>query len=162
MQLRWLIPLTAAPALHCAYAAVYLTPEQAQHAAFPAASSFVPSSGDPGRPGLEVWEARDAQSRQGWLLVDRVIGRTEQITYALALDAQGTVLSLEVLEYRETHGGEIRLPAWRKQFVGKQAGQPPQFETDIRNIVGATLSCRHVTEGVKQLMTFFTQSLAKR
>jgi hypothetical protein len=162
VQLRWLVPLAAAPALHSAYAAVYLTPEQAQHAAFPAAILFNPGDGDSARPTLQVWEARDAASRLGWLLIDRVIGRTEQITYALALDTSGTVLSLEVLEYRETHGSEIRLLAWRKQFAGKQASTPPQFERDIRNIVGATLSCRHVTEGVAQLLAFYTQALAKR
>ena len=162
MKLRWLAALGALPALHSAYAAVYLSTEQAQRAAFPAATAFVPAEGDAARPALAVWEARDATQRLGWLLVDRVIGRTEEITYALALDAAGTVLSLEVLEYRETHGGEIRLPAWRRQFVGRSAAHPPQFGSDIRNIVGATLSCRHVSDGVAALLQFHARRLAAR
>ena len=109
-----------------------------------------------------MWEARDAQARLGWLLVDQVIGRTELITYALALDPEGKVLALEVLEYRETHGSEIRLAAWRKQFVGHSPAAPAVFGADVRNIVGATLSCRHVTDGVAQLLAFFSHTLAAR
>ncbi len=162
MQWRWLVPLGTLPALHVAYAAVYLTQEQAQQAAFPAASEFRPAPAESSRPGLRILEARDEQSRLGWLLIDDVIGRTEAITYALALDANGKILSLEIMEYRETHGSEIRLPAWRRQFVGHTPDAPPQFGTDVRNIVGATLSCRHVTEGVAQLLDLFRQHLAGR
>jgi hypothetical protein len=159
MQWRWVVPLGALPALHSAYAAVYLTQEQAQAAAFPAASEFRPGPVDGARPGLRILEARSAQSRLGWLLIDHVVGRTEAITYALALDVEGKILSLEVMEYRETHGSEIRLPAWRKQFVGHTPQSPPQFGSDVRNIVGATLSCRHVTEGVAHLLELFRQRL---
>ena len=160
MQWRWVVPLGALPALHSAYAAVYLTQDQAQTAAFPSASEFRPGPTDTGRPGLRILEARSPSSRLGWLLIDNVIGRTEAITYALALDASGKILALEVMEYRETHGSEIRLPAWRRQFVGHTPQSPPQFGSDVRNIVGATLSCRHVTEGVAQLLDLFRQHLA--
>ena len=95
----------------------------------------------------------------GWLLVDQVIGKAEAITYALALDAHGAVTRLEVLEYRETHGGEIRLPAWRKQFVGKTAADPVRLDADIHNISGATLSCRHVTDGVRRLLSLHAHAL---
>ena len=160
MQWRWLIPLGTLPALHSAYAAVYMTAEQAQKEAFPSATTFEPGPGDAARPGLATWEARDAQGRLGWLLVDNVVGRTELITYSLALDAAGKILALDVLEYRETHGSEIHLPAWRKQFVGHTPANAPKFGDDVRNIVGATLSCRHVTDGVAQLLAFFARTLA--
>ena len=57
-------------------------------------------------------------------MVDSVVGKFEQIDYAVALDANGKVLAVEILAYREGHGGEVRLPAWRNQFVGKTAADP--------------------------------------
>jgi Na+-translocating ferredoxin:NAD+ oxidoreductase RnfG subunit len=74
------------------------------------------------------------------------------ITYAVALTPDGAVKRVEVLEYRETYGGEIRNPAWRQQFVGKRFGSQLQLGKDIKNISGATLSSRHVTDGVRRLV----------
>jgi Na+-transporting NADH:ubiquinone oxidoreductase subunit NqrC len=59
---------------------------------------------------------------------------------------------VEILEYRETYGGEVRRPDWRKQFKGKQLGEPFKLGNDIMNLSGATLSSRSVTDGVKRLL----------
>ena len=81
-------------------------------------------------------------------------------TYGLALDATGVVQSLDVLAYRESHGDAIRLASWRAQFTGKRASDPVKIDADIRNISGATLSCRHVTEGVHRLLLVYQKALA--
>lgn len=161
MHARWLAPLALAPVVQVAYAAQYLSVEQAQHAAFPDAREFaalpadaikpVASAGPPGW-APKAWRARAGERVLGWFFVDQVIGKSEQITYSVAIDASGAVTSVEVLDYRESHGGEIRLAGWRKQFVGKTASDPVELNSDIRNISGATLSCRHVTEGVQRLL----------
>ena len=52
-------------------------------------------------------------------------------------------------------GGEIRNADWRKQFVGKTARSPLLLNDDIRNISGATLSSRHVTEGIKRILATY-------
>lgn len=167
---RWLLPLglAAVPAYHAAWATQYLSVAEAQRAAFAQADEFralppidAATAAALGAPGWspQLFEARADGTRLGWLLVDRVIGKSELITYALALDAAGTVHSLEILEYRETHGGEVRLPAWRKQFVGKSAQDPVRLDQDIKNISGATLSCRHVTEGVHRLLELYPRVL---
>lgn len=173
----WLLPgaLIAVPAYHAAYAVQYMSVAEAQRAAFADASEFAPVALD--RAALDaalaavpesalgngwsprVWQARKDGGALGWLLVDQVIGKAEAITYALALDPHGAVLGLEVLEYRETHGGEIRLPAWRRQFVGKTTEDPVRLDSDIHNISGATLSCRHVTDGVRRLLALHAHSL---
>ena len=103
----------------------------------------------------QIFEARAGDKKFGWLIVDQVIGKSEAITYALALDSAGAVVSLEVLEYRESHGGEVRMPAWRKQFVGKTAGDAAELNREIKIISGATLSCRHLTEGVQRLLKWY-------
>lgn len=167
---RWLLPvgLVAVPAFHAVYATQYMSVGDAQKAAFADATQFREHAAlDPaiatalGAPGWspQMFEARKDDTTLGWLLVDRVIGKAELITYALAIDAGGTVKSIEILDYRETHGGEIRLPAWRRQFVGKTAQAPVKLDQDIKNISGATLSSRHVTEGVHRLLQVYDRSL---
>jgi len=164
MQVRWMIPLGAAAtaAAQIAYATQYMTVQQAQQAAFAGAADFRPVAAPDARaaaalgaaPGWspQIFAAHADGKTQGWLIVDQVIGKSELITYALALDAGGVVISVEILDYRESHGGEIKLPAWRKQFVGKRIDDAPKLNGEIKIISGATLSCRHLTEGVQRLL----------
>lgn len=95
-----------------------------------------------------VWRSSDGT----WFIVDEVIGKHEFITYALAIASDGSVKGVEVLTYRETYGHEIKLPKWRAQFSGKTTAAPVQIDQDIKNISGATLSCVHVTDGVRRLL----------
>ena len=95
----------------------------------------------------------------GWFIVDEVVGKHEFITYAVGLNANGSVKQIEVMDYRETYGGEIRNENWRAQFVGKTSQSPLKLDRDIKNISGATLSCRHVTDGVKRLLAFYEIAL---
>lgn len=158
-----------------ANATVYLTVALAQHEMFPGArfdEHFLPLSPEQrrtiakmaGAPGYDsvqrVWEARNANRREGWFILDRVIGKHEFITYAVALAPDGAIQRVEILEYRETYGGEIRNERWRQQFVGKRFGAPLKLDGDIRNISGATLSSRHVTDGVRRLLATYQLLLA--
>ncbi|NDP41494.1 MAG: FMN-binding protein [Aromatoleum sp.] len=177
MRYQWLVTAALAtgfaPAAQLAYAAEYLSTESAQRAAFPDASAFEPVlitanvkaaiAREAGRFAVEprVFRVRTGDHGIGWFIVDEVIGKVELITYALALDATGAVKSLDVLAYRESHGDAIRLAAWRAQFTGKRASDPVKLDADIRNISGATLSSRHVTEGVHRLLLIYEKALAR-
>lgn len=141
-------PLVVLPAAH---ATTYLTIAQAQQVLFPGAT-FTPFDA---KRKEQVWRASGA----GWFIVDDVLGKHELITYAVGLDPQGRVRGIEILAYRESHGGEIRDPGWRLQFAGKTARDPLQLDRDIRNISGATLSCRHVTDGVKRILAMYERDL---
>ena len=66
---------------------------------------------------------------------------------------------IEIMDYRESYGYEIRNEAWRRQFVGKRDGDPLKLDVDIQNIGGATLSCRHITDGVKRLLALYNVAL---
>lgn len=173
MYVRWLIPVGvgAAAVAQVAPATQYLSVSQAQRAAFPSATAFVAQQvplDAATRAAIDapagwtpyVWRVRQGDDAIGWFLLDRVIGKSELITYSVALDMHGAVMSVEILDYRESHGGEIRLPAWRHQFVGKTAQDPVALNRDIRNISGATLSCRHVSEGVHRLLRVYADVLA--
>ena len=91
----------------------------------------------------------------GVVMVDQVVGKHELIDYAVAISPEGKVLQVEILEYREHYGGEIRNAKWREQFKGKTATSKLKLNDDIYNISGATISCRNVTEGVRRVLATF-------
>lgn len=176
----WLIaPLVMiAPAfvgLSPAYAQQYFSVEQVQRVLFPEAAKFTEAdvlisaalkaqieklSGVRVRNATQpVWKIEAGGKQTGWLVVDEVLGKHEFITYALALDMSGAVRGLEIMDYRETHGGEVRNAKWRAQFSGKQQGAALELDEDIRNISGATLSCKYLADGVKRLLALHEVAL---
>ena len=105
---------------------------------------------------LRAWKADDG----GYFFVDAVIGKHDLITYAVALTADGKVRQVEILEYREAYGGDVRNPRWRAQFNGKQHGDSVAIGEGIQNISGATLSCTHVTDGIRRLLATYAIAIA--
>jgi len=148
----------------------YLTIEQAQQSVFPqrtCSPSNVTLTADQqrtieSRSGVRV-RSREIKAWKvgggGWFLVDEVIGKHEYITYAVGLNGDGSVKQIEILDYRETYGYQVRDAAWRQQFAGKTAQAPLKLDQDIRNISGATLSSRHITEGVRRLLATYEVAL---
>ena len=148
--IRWTAPpavmLTiAAPA----YAVQYLSVGQAQKLAFPSATQFAEAEG--GR----AWRAEAGGKLLGLVVVDHVIGKHLYIDYAVALAPGGRIHRVDILAYRESYGGEIRSPSWLAQFVGKTSASSLKVGSDIRNISGATLSCLHVTEGIRRILATY-------
>ena len=170
--MKWAAPaalaiVTAAPG----YAAQYLTVEQAQKLAFPEGARFAAGpvmftaaqiAAIEAKAGVkvqtrgqQVWKVSHNGTPLGWFVVDYVIGKHLVIDYAVALTPEGAVKQVEILEYRESYGGEVHNPDWLTQFAGKTAAAPLQLNDDIRNISGATLSSRHVAEGVKRVLAMY-------
>lgn len=148
--IRWTAPAAAlVSAAAPAYAIQYLTIAEAQKQAFPSASRF--SEVQSGR----VWKAEAGEKVIGLFIFDRVIGKHLYIDYAVALDPGGRVRRVEILQYRESYGGEVSEASWLAQFVGKTAASPIEAGKDIRNISGATLSSHHVAEGVKRILAAY-------
>lgn len=171
------VPVLAAIAT-TASAADYLTVAEAQRALLPQARSFAALavtlsppqmaqikklSGVPQRTAQpKVWRALAADGAMvGWVLVDEVIGKHEFITYATAISPDGRVLGVEIMSYRESHGGQVRDERWRARFRGKTLADPFKLNKDIPNISGATLSCRNVTDGVKRQLAIHSLALAQ-
>jgi hypothetical protein len=151
---RYALPAAAiVAAASPAYAMQYLTIEEAQKQAFPSATHF--SEVQAGR----IWKAEAGGRAVGFFIFDRVIGKHLYIDYAVALTPSGAVHRVEILQYRESYGGEIRSPSWLAQFVGKTNGSSLRINGDIRNIAGATLSSTHVTEGVKRILAAYGNRL---
>ncbi|MHB1173562.1 MAG: FMN-binding protein [Sulfuriferula sp.] len=175
---RWLmIPALILPAAASApaFAVQYLSVEQAQKVLFPGADQFearpvtlsaaqrsaVESASGVRVRSVEVnaWHAKQGGKATGWFMLDEVYGKHEFITYAVAVGLDGAVKGVEILDYRETHGGEVKNPKWRAQFTGKKADDTLKLDEDIKNISGATLSCKHLTDGVKRLLATYEAAL---
>lgn len=105
--------------------------------------------------GDRIWKANDG----GWFIVDEVVGKHEMITYAVGLSLSGNITGIEILEYVESYGYEVAEAQWRKQFVGKNANDPIKLNQDIQNIGGATLSCKHISDGVKRVVVLYDLAL---
>lgn len=166
----FLLPSIAIVVSAPAYATTYLTIEQAQQLMFPQqvlspltvtltpeqVQAIEQSSGVRVRQKeLRVWRA----SSGGVMFVDDVVGKHDFITYAVALNADGSVKQIEILDYRESRGGEIRNARWEAQFVGKKLGDALRLNDDIQNISGATLSSEHVAEGVRRLLATYAYGI---
>ncbi len=150
----------AVAGVSAASATTYLSVEDARMLSFPQASSFEPAPLK-GAGRTRAWVARGPSGTLGYFFWDAVIGKHLLIDYSVALDANGGILRVEVLAYRESYGGQIRGEGWRRQFKGFSVQKPPQFQFDISNIGGATLSCRHVTQGVARILKLFPQAAAR-
>jgi Na+-transporting NADH:ubiquinone oxidoreductase subunit NqrC len=151
-----LLLMTLAPA-SIVVAADYLSIEEAQKAIYSQADQFQEIFVAHGV--IRIWKATRAGTLLGHVFMDEVIGRQNLITYAVGIDADGALRNLEIMAYRESHGGEVRNPAWREQFNGRSSLDQLRFRTDIKNISGATLSSEHVTEGVRWLVALWQATL---
>jgi Na+-translocating ferredoxin:NAD+ oxidoreductase RnfG subunit len=169
---RWILPVAVGIVIPLpSYAVQYLTVPAAQRLCFPESSQFVAAhvkftpaqvQAIEAKSGLkellrgqEIWRALQNGKLQGYFIVDYVIGKHLVIDYAIALSPDGVVRQIEILNYRESYGGEIRNPDWRKQFVGKTPRSRFALNSGITNISGATLSSRHVTEGVRRVLATY-------
>ncbi|MGI9130909.1 MAG: FMN-binding protein [Candidatus Methylopumilus sp.] len=154
-------------------AKTYFTPEQAQKLIFPNVS-FVKfpinltseqqnrmtevSSVKLAFDGSNVWKGIDGS----WFIVDQVVGKHEFITYAVGINPSGSIKDIEILEYNESYGYEVKEKSWLKQFFSKTNANPIKLNQDIDNISGATLSCKHLSDGIKRVMTMHEIALKNK
>jgi Na+-transporting NADH:ubiquinone oxidoreductase subunit C len=154
-----------------AQATTYFTADSVKRTLFPSATGFVDRSLSLTKSQITdiakaartrvtsnrvaAFDMQGAGGRLGTLFIDKVYGKHEFITYAVALDASGAVRGVEIMDYRETYGYEVRNSKWRAQFAGRRYGEPLRIDAEVKNISGATLSCVHITEGVRRLLATY-------
>lgn len=155
------------------FAIDYLSFDEARALLFPGATAFVPMTLDgaasrlaqpvprPRLARLRAYDVRANEARAGYVVADAVIGKFEYIDYAVALAPDFTIRQVEILAYRESHGHEIRQSAWRAQFQGKGPADSLRLNDDIRNVSGATLSCSHVTDGVRTIVALVREAATR-
>jgi hypothetical protein len=123
---RWILPAAISVTVPLpSYAVQYLTVSAAQKLCFPECDQFVAThvkftpaqinaiEAKSGQKqllrGQEIWRAMQNGKLHGFFIVDYVIGKHLVIDYAVALSPEGTVKRIEILNYRESYGGEIAI-----------------------------------------------------
>jgi hypothetical protein len=86
-----------------------------------------------------------------WILEE--VGKEEFITAGFVV-ADGRIEHVRVLVYRESRGGEVRYPAFLKQFKNSKLAQDNPLDRSIDGIAGATLSVGAM-ERMARLALFF-------
>lgn len=105
--------------------------------------------------GNRIYKVFEDSKFLGVMFIDYVLGKHELIDYAVAVTTEGKCRQIEILEYRESHGYEVRRENWREQFKDKDAESALRLHEDIYNISGATISCRNITEGVRRVLATY-------
>jgi electron transport complex protein RnfG len=118
---------------------------------FPEAARFEDKTKD----GLTATLAFDAADQMVGLLTEgSAAGYGGLITFSLAVDAAGKIVSVGIVSHTETPGigDKIEERAFLDQFTGKTAADPLTVDQDIDNISGATASVEAMADGVRQTL----------
>ena len=99
-----------------------------------------------------IYKAISKNKIAGYIIMDNVMGKEQPISYAVSISPTGIVNEVEVMVYRESHGGQIKNQRFRNQFKGKSTSDPLTAGRDIINISGATISVRNITQGVQKVL----------
>jgi Na+-translocating ferredoxin:NAD+ oxidoreductase RnfG subunit len=101
---------------------------------------------------VTFWIGGRAGKAMGYATVLDVIGKEQPITFMVAVAAEGSVLGVQVLTYRESQGSEIRSKRFLNQFAGKTLAAPLKLGRDVHGISGASLSSRSTAYAVRKAL----------
>ena len=99
-------------------------------------------------------------------------GYSGALRLLIAIDLQGRLIGVRVLEHRETPGlgdfVEERRTDWIHQFAGRSLDAPPPARWQVRKdggdfdqYTGATVTSRAVTHAVRDALTYFARHRAE-
>lgn len=88
---------------------------------------------------------------KGYLFLEKARSKFDKFDYMVIFKPDFSILTTQVLVYREDYGGEITSKRWLAQFRNKKDGRDMEFGHDIKNISGATISARSISVGIKKL-----------
>ena len=159
LDIRWLAPVAIVAMVSADCIAVpYMSFAQAQALIFPEAKEFVaaPMTMTPEQiariekqsgvkvnsPNQRVWLSQVDGKTIGWFIIDEVLGKKELLIYGVGINLDGSVRQIQIINYRENYGYEVKGAKWREQFAGKILADPVELNVDIKNISGSTLSSR--------------------
>lgn len=104
---------------------------------------------------LRYWRHGD---RTAWVLDE--IGKEMPITVGISVDGSA-IERIRVLAYRESRGGEVRHPAFTRQFDGARLTTERKLDRNIDGIAGATLSVRAL-QRLSRLALYLHQQVTRQ
>ncbi len=89
--------------------------------------------------------------------LDNVIGKSMPITFLVLLDAEGNIISTNIIKYREPYGVAVSNDNWNEQFSGKNSGSDFTVGESVNGISGATISVNSVTKGIRKIALLYEE-----
>ena len=90
----------------------------------------------------------------GYAQIDVHIVRTQPEAFLIVLTPKGVVRSVRVLAFHEPLD-YLPTDRWYGQFAGKTGEDRLRIGGDVHGVVGATLSARAATEGVRRMLAYW-------
>jgi Na+-translocating ferredoxin:NAD+ oxidoreductase RnfG subunit len=90
----------------------------------------------------------------GYAVIDVHNVRTLPEAFMVVLSPEGTVRSLRVLAFHEPLD-YLPTGRWYQQFDEKTLAEPLRLGGDVHGVVGATLSARATTRGVRRVLAYY-------
>lgn len=157
---------------------VYLTVEQALKEVFPQGERYITETVR--WSAAELARARQVLNRRevdavhevvlvydrkgqftGYAVITEELGKYQPITFIVGVRPDFSVEKTAIMVYRESRGGEVRMPRFLYQYKGKKVDDPIRLNRDIINISGATISVRSVNAGVRKVLHVVTETYRK-
>ena len=98
-----------------------------------------------------LFRLKDNGKLVGYMYLAQAPSRADKFDFMVIFKPDLSVMTIQVLVYREDYGGEIGSKRWLKQFYNKKNGEGMKFRDDIQNISGATISAQSITKRMQQL-----------
>jgi len=91
----------------------------------------------------------------GYAVIDDEVGKVLPITFVTRINPDGKVAQVEIMVYRESHGGEVATKRFLNQFRQKALSDELRLNGNITNVTGATLSSQALVKGVKRALALW-------
>jgi Na+-translocating ferredoxin:NAD+ oxidoreductase RnfG subunit len=110
---------------------------------------------DPPQNAYSFYLGRTDGRVDGYALIDEQIGKVSPITFITRINPDGKVAAVEIMVYRESHGGEVASRRFLNQFKQKSLNDELRLHGNIVNISGATLSSQALVIGVNRALALW-------
>lgn len=107
------------------------------------------------------YKAMQSEKILGYLSFDTHILRTSTETIMAVFLPDGTIQSVEILAFYEPMD-YFPTSAWMKQFKNQESSAELIIGKDLKNITGATISSRKLSEAVRKLRAVFSTGVMKK
>ncbi len=97
----------------------------------------------------------------GYAIIDDQVGKVSPITFITRINPDGKVAQVEIMVYRESHGGEVASKRFLNQFREKSFNDELRLHGNIVNVTGATLSSEALVVGVKRALALWQEFYGK-
>jgi len=86
---------------------------------------------------------------------------SEFFDYFILFDSSASIVSVQIFNYEATHGHEISVRSWLKQFVGHNAGSELIVGKNVDAISGATISVHGITDDIRNKTLVLKKHIGK-